>query len=103
MFYSPGWRSALLGGLVGATFLIIPVLVYGSERAGIGDGKLGLFVGLVLGFPRVIYAFIISFIVAAIFAVIGIASGKLNRKSTIPFAPFLASGTLVCFVLHFAA
>lgn len=103
MFYSPGWQSALLGGVVGTIFLIIPVILYGPERAGIGDVKLCLFLGLILGFPSLVYALIISFVVAAIFALVGIASGKLNRKSTIPFAPFLTLGALVCFVLHFAA
>lgn len=95
MFYSPGWRSALTGGLVGAVTFIVPIFFYGLERAGMGDVKLALFIGLILGFPKIIYAFLISFLAGIIIGFIGILMGRLNRKSTMPFAPFLALGAVV--------
>lgn len=95
MFRAPGWRSRALGGLVGMVVFIIPILFYGLERAGMGDVKLALFIGLIVGFPTVIYALTITFFSGAIVGLVGIGLGKLTRRSTIPFAPFLALGALV--------
>lgn len=94
MFRSPGWRSGVLGGIIGMAIFIIPILIYGLERAGMGDVKLALFIGLILGFPAVIYALMIAFFSGAFVGLVGIALGKLDRRSTIPFGPFLALGGL---------
>lgn len=95
MFYTPGWQPALIGGSIAAFVLTIPVLIYGPERAGIGDVKLALFVGLALGYPTVIYALALSFVSAALISIIGLLAHRMTRRTTIPFAPFLALGGLV--------
>jgi leader peptidase (prepilin peptidase)/N-methyltransferase len=97
MFHFPGWQRGLLGGVVSALCLLIPVLIYGPERAGMGDVKLAFFVGLILGFSISLYwALMIAFTAAAITGFIGILLGKLNRKSLLPFGPYLALGTIAC-------
>jgi leader peptidase (prepilin peptidase)/N-methyltransferase len=90
----PGWRSALLGALVSAAVMLVPVIVYGVQRAGIGDVKLALFIGLILGFsPALFWAALIAFACAAIVGLIGIVLGKLTFKSALAFGPFMALGT----------
>ena len=99
MWYAPGWRSALVGGLVGMVPMIIPVFIYGPDRAGIGDVKLALFIGLILGFPSVLLALFIAFALATVAGIIGVASKRLTWKSSIPLGPYLAAGAIVCLLL----
>ena len=87
--------SLLLGGLVAAVVLLIPTFLYGLEKAGGGDVKLGLFVGLVLGWPAIVPALFVAFISAALFALGGLLLRRLSRRSIIAFGPFLALGGLV--------
>jgi len=95
MFRFPGWGSALLGGVVAALVFIVPVFIYGPERAGIGDVKLAFFIGLILGFSRNLYwALFVGFGSAALVGLVGILLRKMSRKSLLPFGSFLALGAI---------
>jgi len=87
--------SLLLGGLLAGGLLLIPALIYGVAKAGGGDVKLALFIGLVLGWPEVFPALLIAFVSATLFALGGMLFRRLSRKSLIAFGPFLAFGGLV--------
>lgn len=67
---------------------------------GAGDIKLMAIAGLLLGFWRNVNAFVIGVISAALFCIIGMAMKKMDRKSQIPFGPFLCLG--IGFSLLFA-
>jgi Flp pilus assembly protein protease CpaA len=87
--------SLLLGGLLAGGLLLLPTLIYGLEKAGGGDVKLGLFIGLVLGWPLVLPALILAFLSATVFAIGGMLARRISRRSVIAFGPFLALGGLV--------
>jgi len=88
-----GWQSALLGALIAAAIMLAPVLIYGAQRAGIGDVKLALFIGLVLGLTSALFwAALIAFATAAIVGLIGVILGRLTFKSSLAFGPFMALG-----------
>jgi Flp pilus assembly protein protease CpaA len=91
--------SLLAGGLVAMGLLLLPVFLYGLEKAGGGDVKLGLFIGLILGWPTVLIALGLASVTAMLFGLAGMALGRMSRKSTIAFAPFMAVGGLVGGVL----
>jgi prepilin signal peptidase PulO-like enzyme (type II secretory pathway) len=96
MFHFPGWGSALLGGAVAALVFIVPVFIYGPERAGIGDVKLAFFIGLIFGFSMTLYwALLVGFGSAALVGLAGILLHKMSRKSLLPFGSFLAFGAIV--------
>jgi leader peptidase (prepilin peptidase)/N-methyltransferase len=84
----------LLGGLLAGALMLVPVFLYGLENAGGGDVKLAAFLGLVLGWPTVIYALALAFVSAALFGAVGVALRRLSRRSTVAFAPFMALGWL---------
>ena len=95
-FGSGSWPWAVAGGLAYGIMMVIPVLIYGPERAGIGDVKLALFIGLALGLTPTLYlAVLVGAGAAAIVGVVGIIFGKLHRHSTIPFGAFMALGAAV--------
>lgn len=84
----------LLSALAASGFLLILNLITKGNGMGMGDVKLAIFMGLFLGYPKIILAFYMAFIVGAIFGLILMIFKKANRKSQISFGPFLILGTL---------
>lgn len=60
---------------------------------GFGDVKLGIFMGLTLGWWRGILAVILANFIAFVVILPGLLSGKIKRTSRIPFGPFLIIAT----------
>jgi prepilin signal peptidase PulO-like enzyme (type II secretory pathway) len=101
MFRFPGWGTALLGGAVAALVFIVPVFIYGPERAGIGDVKLAFFIGLIFGFSMTLYwALLVGFGSAALVGLVGILLRKMSRKSLLPFGSFLALGAIAFLIIQ---
>ena len=91
LFGFGNWLSAF-----GATaFLGILYLVTRGKGMGFGDVKLALFIGLFLGYPKIVVAFYVAFITGSIVGVVLLLLKKKGRTSVIPFGPFLLLGTLV--------
>jgi leader peptidase (prepilin peptidase) / N-methyltransferase len=84
----------IVAGLAAALFFLIAALAYPGGM-GMGDVKLALLLGVVLG-RTVPVALLIGMIAALVPSGVLIAKhGKAGRKMTIPFGPFLALGGLV--------
>ena len=80
-----------MAGLGAAAFFLIAALAYPGGM-GMGDVKLALLLGVVLG-RTVPVALLIGMLAALVPSVVLIAKhGKAGRKMTIPFGPFLALG-----------
>lgn len=75
------------------TFLFLVVITRGKGM-GLGDVKFAFAIGIILGFPKALVAFYLSFLTGAVFSLILVITGKKKMKSTIPFGPFLAASTL---------
>jgi leader peptidase (prepilin peptidase)/N-methyltransferase len=89
-----------LASAVGAaTFFLLVVLLTRGRGMGVGDVKLAILMGLLLGFPGILMALMLAFFVGAIFGVVLILAGRKGWKSQIPFGPFLAGATV--FILFF--
>jgi len=66
-----------------------------GKWGGFGDVKLGIFIGAVLGWQKSLMVLIISNVVGFLYVVPGLLLGKLNRKSRVPFGPFLIIGFII--------
>lgn len=86
--------NALAGAALAAGVFLLPVFLVGPERAGAGDLKLGVVLGLALGFPRVMEALLIAFGVTALGGGALWALGRLPPDRTLPMGPGLALGAL---------
>ncbi|MBC7249959.1 MAG: prepilin peptidase [Anaerolineae bacterium] len=96
LFPGLGWKSSLLGGIVGfALFYLIARLYPGGM--GWGDVKLAAFVGVTSGFPEVIVALVVGILVGGIVALLLLFTRRAGLKSGIPYGPFLVVGGLVGF------
>ena len=94
LFESGRWTFALAGLAAGAFFLILYLITKG-KGLGFGDVKLGVLLGLFLGYPQVVVAIFLAFLTGACLAVILIIQGKKRFGQRIAFGPFLVVGILV--------
>jgi leader peptidase (prepilin peptidase)/N-methyltransferase len=62
---------------------------------GFGDVKLGIFIGVILGWTGGIVALMAANLLGLIIILPGLLSGKLTRTSRIPFGPFLIAGCVI--------
>ena len=85
--------SALGFAVGGGLFLI----AYFISRKGLGGGdvKFMAAAGLYLGYEGVLSSMLLGTILAAVFSLVLIVLKKINRKDTIPLAPFLLIGILI--------
>lgn len=80
---------ASVAGLYGLLYAVSK-----GEWVGFGDVKLGIFMGLVLGWEQGLLAVMLANILAFCFIMPGLLTGKITRKSRIPFGPFLIIATV---------
>lgn len=98
---SPVWvlDGFLVSGLIGAFLGALPFwLVWyfsNGKWMGFGDVKLGLFLGLVLGWPQVFVGYFIAVLLGGIVSTFLLMFTKKTLKSQIPFGTFLSLGALV--------
>jgi leader peptidase (prepilin peptidase) / N-methyltransferase len=85
-----------LGSALGAAlFFLFIFLISKGKWMGFGDVKLAFFMGLFLGFPKILVALFLAFIIGAIIGVCLIIFGKKKFSSEVPFGPFLIIGTFL--------
>ena len=86
--------DVLAGGAIAGGVLLLPALITGGIGMGMGDVKLALFVGLVIGFAFVAPAMLIMAIGGGIAATFLLVTGLRKRGEPIPYAPFISAGGL---------
>lgn len=96
-----GWVDpvyTLLGGAV-SFGLLLAIAVVASGGMGMGDVKLGAFLGVILGFPQIVPGLLVAFISGGAIAAGLLISGRLKRDDRIPFGPFMAAAGIL-FLLY---
>lgn len=96
VFEYRSWLDAVAGGLLGFCFLLLLAIL---SKGGIGGGDIKLMgvLGLMLGFQGAYLTLMIASVVGVLVAIVGLLAKKYNRKTAIPFGPYLAVGALVTF------
>jgi len=92
--YMASLQGKILSALISFGFLGLLYLITKKKGMGFGDVKLAFFMGLFLG-KDVILAFYIAFVVGALVAIILMVFKKVDKKTAVPFGPFLILGSLV--------
>lgn len=87
-----GIVNSLIGGISLAVFFVITALLL--KNIGMGDVKLGLLMGLMTGFPEGIIALFSGIFIGGLAAIILVVSRLKDRKSSMPYGPFLVAGTV---------
>jgi leader peptidase (prepilin peptidase)/N-methyltransferase len=101
--FSWGWPDTSVieifaGGGVGillAGLLLLLSMPWGSGAFGMGDVKMIILIGFVVGVPSVLVAVVVGTFAAGIVAAFLLITRLRSRKDYIPHGPFLALGALI--------
>lgn len=78
-----------------AGFYFVLHVISKGEWVGFGDVKLGIFMGLALGWPLALLTLVLANVLGCVVTIPGLLSKKLSRASKVPFGPFL----IVAFII----
>jgi prepilin signal peptidase PulO-like enzyme (type II secretory pathway) len=93
-FWDNLWKI-LISGIIGGSFFLFQFVVSRGRWIGGGDIRLGLFMGLALGYPHIFTALTIAYIMGAVVGLGLIAVGQKKLGSKMPFGVFLSTATLI--------
>lgn len=87
--------NLLISGIIGGSFFLFQFVISKGKWIGGGDIRLGLLIGLSLGWPGVLVAIIISYFIGSIIGVGLIFGRKKQWGSEVPLGVFLSVGTVI--------
>lgn len=91
----------LVSGLIVASPFALFWLVSKGEWMGLGDAKLAVGLGYMLGLNKAFSALVLSFWFGAVLGILLVAlTRKYGMKSELPFAPFLVFASLFAFIFE---
>jgi leader peptidase (prepilin peptidase) / N-methyltransferase len=99
-----GVRAALMAVAVPVLLLLtsgVFRLARGEAGVGLGDVKLAIPIGLVLGRLGVGYvalALVVTFVAAGVVSAVLLALGRIGARDRVPYGPYLALGTVVALI-----
>ena len=88
----------LAQGFGASFFLLFLALITRGRGMGMGDVKLALPLGAILGWPQVAVWLLLSFLIGGIFAILLLVTGKARFGKRIAFGPFLVLGFIATLV-----
>ncbi|MFH1192862.1 MAG: prepilin peptidase [Candidatus Jorgensenbacteria bacterium] len=86
------WVNHLLGAAAGGLLFGFLALIGKGRAMGMGDVKLALASGLLLGWPDILLAAMIAFILGGAWGLVLVCAKKKSFGDRVPFAPFFALG-----------
>ena len=94
-------RDALVPTLLGGAFAFVPFALVGWLRPhdlGGGDIKLAAVMGLVFGFPTIIWVLLFAVFAGGLVALALLITKRGTAKMQIPYGPFLCAGAFIAAV-----
>ena len=89
----------IAGGVFGLALLGFIVIASRGRAMGMGDVKLAGAMGLIIGFPDIVFALALSFLVGGIFSMgllaLRFGKGHTTMKTMVPFGPFMVAGFFI--------
>ncbi len=82
-------------GILMATLLLLLSLPFGPDAFGMGDVKMIVLMGFVLGVPSVLVGVVVGTFAAGAVAAFLLITRLRGRRDTIPLGPFLALGAVI--------
>jgi prepilin signal peptidase PulO-like enzyme (type II secretory pathway) len=95
LFLGADWKNLLLAVGAGGGFFILQYLVSRGKWVGDGDIRMGALLGAGLGWPFVVFAVFIAYILGGIVSAWLLISRRKKMQSRIAFGTFLALGGFV--------
>lgn len=91
------WKAILSGGVAFLFFLGL-FLATKMKGIGFGDVKFALVMGFLLGFPKSLVGFFLSFLIGGVWASLLLMTGKKKFGQKVPFGPFMVMGLVLALI-----
>jgi leader peptidase (prepilin peptidase)/N-methyltransferase len=88
------WVLAVAAAVLIPAILYLPSIPFGAGAFGLGDVKLLVGVGLMVGGERAIGGVLVGLLVAGVVLAALLVTRRISRRSYVPFGPFLIFGAL---------
>jgi leader peptidase (prepilin peptidase)/N-methyltransferase len=96
------WWSSLAGAALGFVIfrllIWLGVAIFGEGALGEGDMTLASYVGAAVGFPVVLEALLLAFLLGGVGALLVLVVRKGGLKTAIPYGPFIILGCAVTLI-----
>ena len=99
-WFCSGIFNFLLAAALGGIFFLAQYLISKGQWVGGGDIRMGVLMGLILGWPNILGALFLAYVIGAIIGIGLIITGKKGWQSQVPFGPFLAGATIIILLLN---
>ncbi|MEK7164133.1 MAG: prepilin peptidase [Patescibacteria group bacterium] len=93
--------GGISGGLVGMGVIGGLWLITNKKAMGSGDIGIAAVLGLWLGFPKIITALWVAFVIGGIYGGYLLITKKAKLKTAVPFGPFLILGGWIAYTLSY--
>jgi len=97
-FLGLNWLDLIFGLMIGAGFFGLQYLL-SKNWVGVGDIKLGALIGVMLGWPLVILAIALAYIIGGLTAIYLLIVGRKKFGDILPMGTFLSAATIVILLL----
>jgi len=87
--------NLLFSAVIGGWWFGLQYIFSKGRWVGDGDIRMGILLGVVLGFPNIILGLFLSYIIGAFFSIFLVLRKKVNLKSEIAFGTFLSIGGFI--------
>lgn len=87
--------SLLLAALLAGGFFLLQFVVSKGKWIGGGDIRLGFLMGLILGWPNILTALVIGYLIGSVIGIALIIFGKKKMTSQVPLGTFLTVSTFI--------
>jgi len=91
------WVNHLTAALIGGLLVGLIIFLTNGKGMGMGDLKLLVALGLLFGWPDILFIFILASIIGAAVSLSLIFMEKKHMGSVVPFGPFLVVGAVLVF------
>ncbi|HEY4499942.1 MAG TPA: prepilin peptidase [Candidatus Paceibacterota bacterium] len=92
------WVNHIVAAIAAVIFLGLIIFISKGRAMGMGDLKLLGALGLLFGWPDVLFIAAFAFILGSIMSIYLIFLRKLKMKDAVPFGPFLVLAAMIIFV-----
>ena len=87
--------NLLLAAIVGSGFFLLQFLISKGKWIGGGDIRLGFLIGCIVGWPQILTALFLAYILGSVISAILLLNNKKRWGDKIPFGTFLALATFL--------
>jgi len=87
--------------MIAGSLILFGIRFFTNGKLGMGDVKFAALMGVFIGFPGWFVATGLASVLGLIFALIGLFSGRINKNTKIPFAPFLTVGSIGAYFVNY--